>query len=74
MEKEGLSRALEHLSDKGMAIQVLVTDRHKQIAKWIRETHPEIKHYFDVWHVAKGMTIMWTFYGNCTNTCTCRAP
>ena len=29
MEKEGLSRALEHLSNKGMAIQVLVTDRHK---------------------------------------------
>ena len=26
MEKEGLSRALEHVSDKGMAIQVLVTD------------------------------------------------
>ena len=48
MEKEGLSRALEHLSDKGVVIQVLVTDRHKQIAKWIRETHPEIKHYFAV--------------------------
>ena len=55
MEKEGLTRALKHLGDKGLEIQVLVTDRHKQIAKWIREAHPAIKHYFDVWHVAKGM-------------------
>ena len=57
MEKEGLCRALQQLGDKGLAVQVLVTDRHKQIAKWMRETHPEIKHYFDVWHVAKGMEI-----------------
>ena len=51
MEKEG---ALQQLTDKGLTVQVLVTDRHKQIAKWMKETHPEIKHYFDVWHVAKG--------------------
>ena len=57
MEKEGLSRALQHLHDKGLLVQVLVTDRHSQIAKWLRETHPEINHYFDVWHVAKGMKI-----------------
>ena len=58
MEKEGLCHALQQLSDKGLAVQVLVTDRHKQIAKWMRETHPEIKHYFDVWHVAKGMKLV----------------
>ena len=58
MEKEGLSRAIQHMQDKGLAIEVLVTDRHKQIAKWIREKHPEIKHYFDVWHVAKGMKML----------------
>lgn len=58
MEKEGLSRALQYLHDKGLVIQILVTDRHRQIAKWMRESHPEIKHYFDVWHVAKGMSII----------------
>ena len=57
MEKEGLQRALQLISERGMAIHVLVTDRHKQIAKWIRETHPEIKHCFDVWHVTKGLLI-----------------
>ena len=54
MEKEG---ALQQLTDKGLAVQVLVTDRHKQIAKWMRVTHLEIKHYFEVWHIAKGMEI-----------------
>ena len=57
MVKEGRSQALQHLHDKGLPIQLLVTDRHKQIAKWLRETHLEIKHYFDVWHVVKGMKI-----------------
>ena len=75
MEKEGHSRALQHLSDRGLAIQVLVTDRHKQMAKWLRETHPEIKHYFDVWHVAKGIKIICNFVMKIdANTHTCRAP
>ena len=28
MEKEGISRAIQYLHDKGLTIQVLVTDRH----------------------------------------------
>ena len=55
MEKEGLHRVIDFLTEKGLEISVLVTDRHKQINKWIRETHPHIKHYYDIWHVAKGM-------------------
>ena len=54
MEKEGLSRGIEFLKQEGLEIKVLVTDRHKQINKWLRESHPAIKHYYDVWHVAKG--------------------
>ena len=34
-------------------MSVLVTDRHKQISKWLRDTHSEVKHYYDVWHIAK---------------------
>ena len=37
-----------------MTIGVMVTDRHKQINKWLQETHPDISHYYDIWHVAKG--------------------
>lgn len=55
MEKEGLHRVLNFLKQKGLTVDVLVTDRHKQINKWLRECHPSITHYFDVWHVAKGM-------------------
>ena len=55
MEKEGLGRAMEFFSQYNIQIDILVTDRHKQINKWIRESHLEVKHYFDVWHVAKSM-------------------
>ena len=54
MEKEGLYRLMEFLKGEGLQISVLVTDRHKQINKWIRDTHPEVKHYYDIWRVAKG--------------------
>ena len=54
MEKEGLRRMLEFLAERGLTVGTLVTDRHKQINKWIREDYPDIKHYYDVWHVAKG--------------------
>ena len=54
MEKEGLHRCMDFLKDNKLKIDVLVTDRHKQINKWLREKHPLVKHYFDTWHVAKG--------------------
>jgi hypothetical protein len=53
MEKEGLVRAIDRVYDEGLKISTLITDRHSQISKWIRETHPEIDHRYDVWHVAK---------------------
>lgn len=54
MELEGLHRVLEFLKKKDLQVGTLVTDRHGQITKWMREQHSEVKHYFDVWHVAKG--------------------
>ena len=53
MEKEGLQRVLLFLKQQGLKVEVLVTDRHKQI-KWLRESYPAITHYYYVWHVAKG--------------------
>ncbi|KAK3106546.1 hypothetical protein FSP39_022375 [Pinctada imbricata] len=54
MEKEGLIRAVKEFQENGLAIGELVTDRHPQITKFVREEMPNTKHYFDVWHVAKG--------------------
>ena len=54
MEKEGLRRCLNNMDDDGLFAETLVTDRHPSIKKYMRERRPETKHYFDVWHVAKG--------------------
>jgi hypothetical protein len=57
MEKEGLKRSILHLQSNNLEISTLITDRHLQIAKWMREVHPEIDDRFDVWHVAKGQQV-----------------
>lgn len=54
MEKEGLHRVFKFLTEQSMCIQAIVTDRHRQINKWLRETHSHVKHYYDIWHIAKG--------------------
>ncbi len=56
MEKTGLERSMQLLSRNQLTVGVMVTDRHRQIAKWIRETYPHIVHLYDIWHVAKGNT------------------
>ena len=53
MEKEGLERGLHFFETNYLSIGLLVTDRHRQIDAWLRNTQPEIKHRYDVWHVAK---------------------
>jgi len=54
MEKEGLLQCMKYLGDNGLQVDTLITDRHKQINKWLHETYPSVKHHYDVWHVAKG--------------------
>ena len=51
MELEGLKGCKKEL--EGYAIKALVTDRHRQIAKWIRENW-DVAHFFDCWHIVKG--------------------
>lgn len=48
MEKEGLERVLKFLTEQGLLIDVLVTDRHRQINKCVCDTHPNVNHYYDV--------------------------
>ncbi|XP_033725289.1 uncharacterized protein LOC117315251 [Pecten maximus] len=54
MEKEGLSRSMAFLKNF-IEIDTIVTDRHVQIRKWVRENMTDTKHCVDVWHVAKGL-------------------
>lgn len=54
MELEGLKRALKKIQDYNITINALVTDLHQQ-SKWLRETQANVKHYYDVWHLAKGI-------------------
>ena len=55
MEKEGLIRAISHIKKRKFKIEILLTDRRKQIAKCARERFPSTKHYYDIWHLAKYM-------------------
>ena len=55
MELEGLSRALKFLTNKSIEVGTLITDRHKQVSKFVREQHPHIDRRYDVWHVSKGI-------------------
>lgn len=55
MEKEGLIRGLSFLTEQNVSIASLTTDRHPGIKKYMRLHQGGIMHYFDVWHVAKGM-------------------
>ena len=54
MEKEGLIRSLDFLHRNDISIDTVVTDRHPQVHKYLRENYPSVEHYYDVWHVAKG--------------------
>jgi len=54
-ELEGLQRMVAFTKAHGLHIDILITDRHKQNAKWIRENLLHTHHFYDVWHIAKSM-------------------
>ena len=57
MEHEGLVRALDFLEQKLITVETLITDRHKQITRYVREVHPDIQHQYDAWHISKGTNV-----------------
>ena len=57
MEHKGLVKALKFLADNSVQLETLITDRHKQIARYMREQKPPIDHRYDVWHVSKGIHV-----------------
>lgn len=54
MELEGLKRCLSFLL-QFLTIGTITTDRHPCVKKYLRETFSEIVHFFDVWHISKGI-------------------
>ena len=56
MELKGAKACFDFLITRcGLVIPVFISDRHRGIAKWIRESHPTIQHFFDQWHIAKSV-------------------
>ncbi|KAH9379195.1 hypothetical protein HPB48_000226 [Haemaphysalis longicornis] len=54
MGLEGLKRAPKELTDHGIRVTEVVTDRHPQVRKYFRTEQPDVDHLFDAWHIAKG--------------------
>ncbi|KAJ8356495.1 hypothetical protein SKAU_G00192890 [Synaphobranchus kaupii] len=55
MEKEGFERSIEVLEKRGLKIKAVVTDRHTGVQKFMRKKRKDIVHYFDPWHMGKGV-------------------
>lgn len=55
MEKLGLERSLQFVTESGVTIKVLATDRHLGIQAFMKSEYPQIDHQFDVWHLAKSV-------------------
>lgn len=54
MELEGLKRGVQKITDAGLSIGEIITDRHTQTSKWIKSNLTDTTHYYDIWHVSKG--------------------
>ena len=55
MDLEGEERCFSYLQSAGVSIKIFISDRHRGIAKWIRECQTSSAHFFDIWHVARSI-------------------
>ena len=53
MEHEGAKRSFKFLKGSGLKMDIIISDWHKRIAKWIKDEQKETRHYSDIWHVNK---------------------
>lgn len=54
MELEGAKKCFTYLKPI-TKMSEFISDRHRGIAKWMRNSHPTIKHFFDIWHIVKSV-------------------
>ena len=62
MELEGLKRCRKYLEDKKLTVAELTTDRHTGVINYLHKEWPEVRHYFDTWHVAKSKLLRIFFF------------
>ena len=55
-ELEGAKRCFNSLHLQNVRVDTFISDRHKSIAKWIRDCQKDTKHFFDIWHIARSIT------------------
>ena len=55
MELEGLKRCRAYLDLNNVAVEQLTTDRHVSVKVYMKNSWKAVKHYFDTWHLTKGM-------------------
>ncbi len=55
MELLGFQRSLQFITDHGVTVTTVATDRHIGIRCYLRDNFPGIDHQFDVWHLAKSI-------------------
>ena len=53
-ELEGLKRCLASMKEQ-LPILAIITDRHAQIRVHLQKSEPHIKHFYDCWHLVKGI-------------------
>ena len=58
MDLKGLQNTVKFFKDSGLKLSALITDRHRQIQKWVRENMVGVLYYFDCWHIAKSIKRM----------------
>ena len=58
-------RGIEFITSKGLEVELLVTDRHGQVSKWVKENMKDTLHKYDIWHVAKGECVCFYFFKYC---------
>nr|XP_037283407.1 uncharacterized protein LOC119176298 isoform X1 [Rhipicephalus microplus] len=55
MKKRGLAKCLTAVENLGIHIRSLTTDRHPGVKVYCRKNKPNMPHWYDVWHVGKGL-------------------
>ena len=58
MELQGLQQMFQLFEQFQVNVKALITDRHRQIAAWVRKNLPTVKYYFDCWHIAQSLKKM----------------
>ena len=55
MELAGLKFLLQSMEERNLTINLLTTDRHRQVRSYMKKEKPDINHQFDIWHVSKNI-------------------